>query len=74
MNRSSFQIDAHPHLVQLSLDLRKTVDLSELTGQTLTFIDQVIAQRRLRTVFGVGTTFPLYSPAPSKAILAAMDP
>lgn len=73
-NRSSFQIDAHPHLVQLSLDLRETVDLSELTGQILTFIDQVIAQRRLRTVFGIGTTFPLYSTAPGKAILAAMDP
>jgi DNA-binding IclR family transcriptional regulator len=74
MSRSSFQIDAHPYLVQLSLKLRETVDLSELTRQSITFIDQVIAQRRLRAVSSIGTTFPLYCTAPGKAILAAMDP
>jgi DNA-binding IclR family transcriptional regulator len=74
MNRSNFEIEAHPYLAQLSLELRETVDLSELTGQTITFMDQVIAQRRLRAVSGIGTTFPLYCTAPGKAILAAMDP
>jgi DNA-binding IclR family transcriptional regulator len=74
LNRSSFEIDAHPFLVQLSLELRETVDLSAMTGQTITFVDQVIAQRRLRAVSGIGTTFPLYCTAPGKAILAAMEP
>jgi DNA-binding IclR family transcriptional regulator len=71
---SSFELDVHPHLVELSRSLRETVDLSQFAGQTITFVDQVIAIRRLRAVSGIGISFPLHSTAPGKAVLAAMGP
>lgn len=71
-SRSNFEFDIHPFLVDLSHELRETVDLSSFTGQTITFVDQVIASRRLRAVSGVGVSFPLYCTAPGKAVLAAL--
>jgi DNA-binding IclR family transcriptional regulator len=73
-SRSTFELDLTPFLEELSHDLRETVDLSQLTGQTVTFVNQVVAMRRLRAVSGVGISFPLYCTAPGKAILAALDP
>ena len=71
--RSNFTAAVRPHLQALSNTLRETVDLSELTGQSVTFIDQVIAPRRLRAVSATGLSFPLHCTAPGKAILAALD-
>ena len=73
-SRSNFELDLTPFLVELSRELRETVDLSQLTGQTVTFVHQVIAMRRLRAVSGIGISFPLYCTAPGKAILAALGP
>ena len=73
-SRSNFEVDVTPFLVELNRELRETVDLSQLTGQTVTFVNQVIAMRRLRAVSGIGISFPLYCTAPGKAILAALGP
>jgi DNA-binding IclR family transcriptional regulator len=73
-SRSNFDLDLTPFLEELSHELRETVDLSQLTGQTVTFMNQVVATRRLRAVSGIGVSFPLYSTAPGKAILAALGP
>ncbi|HUZ42369.1 MAG TPA: IclR family transcriptional regulator [Acidimicrobiales bacterium] len=73
-SRSNFEMDVSPFLVELSRELRETVDLSQLTDQTVTFVNQVIALRRLRAVSGIGISFPLYCTAPGKAILAALGP
>ena len=72
-SRSNFEHLVRPHLVELSHNLRETVDLSELTGATITFVDQVVAPRRLRAVSGTGLSFPLHCTAPGKAVLAALD-
>lgn len=72
-SRSNFEHLIRPHLLELSHSLRETVDLSELTGNMITFIDQVIAPRRLRAVSGTGVSFPLHCTAPGKAVLAALD-
>ncbi len=72
-SRSNFEHLIRPHLLELSHGLRETVDLSELTGNTITFIDQVIAPRRLRAVSATGVSFPLHCTAPGKAVLAALD-
>jgi DNA-binding IclR family transcriptional regulator len=72
-SRSNFEHSIRPHIIELSHSLRETVDLSELTGNTITFVDQVIAPRRLRAVSGTGVSFPLHCTAPGKAVLAALD-
>jgi DNA-binding IclR family transcriptional regulator len=64
---------AHPFLVNLSNELRETVDLASVKGDHLMFIDQVIGSQRLRTVSAVGETFPLYCTANGKAYLAELD-
>jgi DNA-binding IclR family transcriptional regulator len=69
---SNFKASIRPHLVDLSRELHETVDLSELTGKSVTFVDQVIAPRRLRAVSGIGLSFPLHCTAPGKAVLAAI--
>ncbi|MGA2893351.1 MAG: IclR family transcriptional regulator [Xanthobacteraceae bacterium] len=64
---------ARPFLVSLSNELRETVDLAAVKRDRLIFIDQVIGSQRLRTVSGVGETFPLYCTANGKAHLARLD-
>jgi DNA-binding IclR family transcriptional regulator len=64
---------ARPYLVSLSNELRETVDLAAVKRDRLIFIDQVIGSQRLRTVSGVGETFPLYCTANGKAYLARLD-
>jgi len=64
--------ELHPYLVRLSRAVHETVDLSIRTDLTVTFIDQVVAQRRLRAVSALGLAFPLYCTANGKAALAAL--
>jgi DNA-binding IclR family transcriptional regulator len=71
-SRSNFEVSLRPYLLDLSHALRETVDLSVLTGTTVTFVDQVIAPRRLRAVSGTGVSFPLHCTAPGKAVLASI--
>ena len=62
-----------PFLVQLSHELRETVDLASIKRDHLVFIDQVIGPQRLRTVSAVGESFPLSCTANGKAYLAELD-
>jgi DNA-binding IclR family transcriptional regulator len=71
--RTDFVALARPHLVQLSEELKETVDLATVKRDQLVFIDQVIGPQRLRTVSAVGETFPLYCTANGKAYLAELD-
>jgi DNA-binding IclR family transcriptional regulator len=71
--QTDFVSIARPFLVQLSDELRETVDLATVKGDHLVFIDQVIGSQRLRTVSAVGETFPLHCTANGKAYLAELD-
>jgi DNA-binding IclR family transcriptional regulator len=71
--RTDFASLARPFIVKLSSELRETVDLALIKRDHLVFIDQVIGSQRLRTVSGVGETFPLYCTANGKAYLAQLD-
>lgn len=62
-----------PVLTNLSRATGETVDLAELRGNQLVFVDQVEGTHRLRTVSAVGETFPLTDTANGKAILALMS-
>jgi DNA-binding IclR family transcriptional regulator len=62
----------HPLLEELSRQVNETVDLSILDGNRVTFVDQVVAARRLRAVSAVGESFPLHCTANGKAFLARM--
>lgn len=61
-----------PTLVALAQDLKETVDLSVLKGQSLVFIDQVPGAHRLRAVSAIGESFPLHCTANGKALLALL--
>jgi IclR family transcriptional regulator, acetate operon repressor len=71
--RTDFASLARPFLVQLSNELRETVDLAIVKRDHLVFIDQVTGSQRLRTVSAVGESFPLYCTANGKAYLAQLD-
>jgi DNA-binding IclR family transcriptional regulator len=71
--RTDFVALAKPFLVELSKELRETVDLASIKGDHLVFIDQVIGSQRLRTVSAVGEAFPLYCTANGKAYLAELS-
>lgn len=61
-----------PTMVALAQNLKETVDLSVLKGQSLVFIDQVPGAHRLRAVSAVGESFPLHCTANGKALLALL--
>src|SRR5215472_7509010 len=71
--QTDFVSIARPYLIQLSDELRETVDLATVKKDHLVFIDQVIGSHRLRTVSAVGETFPLHCTANGKAYLAELD-
>jgi len=71
--RSDFVSMARPFLMQLSAELRETVDLATVKRDHIVFIDQVTGPQRLRTVSAVGESFPLYCTANGKAYLAQLD-
>lgn len=62
----------HPYLVDLSLSLGETVDLSMLRNDQAIFIDQVPCSHRLAAISRVGTVFPVHSTANGKALLACL--
>jgi DNA-binding IclR family transcriptional regulator len=65
-------LDLHPLLVDFSLEIGETVDLSVLENDRAVFVDQVVADNRLRAVSSVGDSFSLHASANGKAFLAAM--
>jgi len=70
--RRTAWLDLHPLLVDFSYEIGETVDLSVLEGDRAVFVDQVVADNRLRAVSAVGDSFPLHASANGKAMLAAM--
>jgi len=70
---SDFVAVARPFLVQLSNELRETVDLAIIKQDHLVFIDQVPGLQRLRAVSAIGESFPLHCTANGKAYLAELD-
>lgn len=64
---------ARPLLEEISRECGETVDLAQLDGDKLVFVDQVSGSHRLRAESAIGVSFPLHSTAPGKAMLAAMD-
>ena len=71
--RSDFIALARPFLIDLSKELRETVDLATVQGDHLVFIDQVVGPHRLRMVSAVGERFPMSCTANGKAWLAELD-
>ena len=71
-SRTSFEAELHGRLIDLGSELNETVDLSLLTGRSITFVDQIVAARRLRAVSSIGLSFPLHCTANGKAVLAAL--
>ena len=71
--RTDFVAGARPFLVQLSAELKETVDLAVVRGDHLVFVDQVTGSHRLRAVSAVGEAFPLHCTANGKAYLAELD-
>ena len=69
---ANFDHVTRPLIARLSQAVGETVDLSTLKGQSAVFTDQVQGRHRLRTVSGVGETFPLYCTANGKAILSVL--
>lgn len=64
-----------PLMKQISEATGETVDLAVLEGnRRMRFIDQVIGSQRLRTVSGIGESFPLTTTANGKAALATFEP
>ena len=72
--RRSVLSELRPFLEALSREVNETVDLSILEEDRAVFLDQVVADHRLRAVSAVGHAFPLHACANGKAMLAAMDP
>jgi DNA-binding IclR family transcriptional regulator len=70
--RRSAWLDLHPLLAEFSYVIGETVDLSVLEGDRAVFVDQVVADNRLRAVSAVGDSFPLHASANGKAMLAVM--
>jgi len=70
--RRNAWLDLHPLLVEFSYEIGETVDLSVLEGERAVFVDQVVADNRLRAVSAVGDSFALHASANGKAMLAAM--
>jgi DNA-binding IclR family transcriptional regulator len=63
---------ARPRLAELSRTVGETVELGVLQGSSLLLVDQVVAQRRLRTVSTVGARFASFCTAGGKALLAQL--
>ncbi len=63
---------ARPFLTELARKTDETVDLAELKGDHLVFVDQVVGSQRLRTNSPVGETFPLHNTANGKAALSLL--
>lgn len=63
----------HPSLVELSRLIDETVDLAVLSGCEVYFIDQVLSEHRLQAVSETGLSFPAFTTANGKALLAEFD-
>lgn len=72
--RREFWRELRPYMQRLADALGETVDVSVLDGDHIRFVDQIPGSHRLRAVSVVGSSFPLYSTANGKAVLAELGP
>lgn len=70
--RREFWRELRPYMERLFDVLGETIDCSVLDGDHVRFVDQLPGRHRLRAVSVVGSSFPLYSTANGKAILAEL--
>ncbi len=70
---SAWLVDAtHQYLVELSAEIRETVDLAVLSGTHVHFVDHVTGPNPLQAASDIGIAFPLHCTANGKALLAGM--
>lgn len=74
LNRSETDIITltRPYLQQLSQELQESVCLCSLSGDKVSVIDRLVAERELRVVFPIGAHTPAYTAAAGKALLAEL--
>jgi DNA-binding IclR family transcriptional regulator len=71
--RQRLRDSVHPYLEALARRIDETVDLVVLRGETVVFVDQVIAHKLL-VVSAMGAVLPVHCTACGKALLAALPP
>ena len=64
---------ARATLLEISRECGETVDLSLLDGNKVVFVDQIVGPHLLKAESAVGVSFPVYSTAPGKAMLAILQ-
>jgi DNA-binding IclR family transcriptional regulator len=64
---------AHPHLEQLTQQVRETVNLIVLDGRQIRFIDSIEGPEAVRVSSRTGTVLPAHCTAGGKVLLAQLD-
>ena len=74
LNRSETDIITltRPYLQQLSQELQESVCLCVLSGDKVSVIDRLVAERELRVVFPIGVHTHAYAASAGKALLAEL--
>ena len=72
-SRPDLQAALRAHLHALHRRVDETVDLSQMSGAHLRFIEQLVSTQELRVAQSRETMFPLYCTANGKAALATMS-
>jgi IclR family KDG regulon transcriptional repressor len=62
----------HPFLVRLAAEVNETVNLGELNGSRVLYLDKIESQRRLRIHTSVGGTTALHATGMGKSILSIL--
>lgn len=65
--------ELRPYLYRLFEATHETVDLSTLAGDEVLFLDRFLSDQPVRAVPEIGLTYPAYSMANGKALLASMS-
>jgi DNA-binding IclR family transcriptional regulator len=73
IDRQDIRAIAAPELAWLSQESQETATLSIRTGDTRTYIDQVVPNREIRMEVTLGVPYPLHAGSSSKAFLAFLS-
>lgn len=72
LRRMPLRETAHPFLVKLSADTKKTVHLCVLDGHDVVYIDKVESQRSLPIISRIGSRAPAYCTGVGKVLLSGL--
>jgi len=72
LRRMPVRETAHPFLVKLSADTKKTVHLCVLDGHDVVYIDKVESQKSLPILSRIGSRAPAYCTGVGKALLSSL--